>query len=63
MLDHQAELRAQGNSVDSDIEHARKRLVEVDRERAFYQRQAARGKLTEQEFDQRMDETEEACYH
>jgi site-specific DNA recombinase len=63
VLDRQAELQAQGNSVDSEIEHARRRLAEIDQERAFYQRQAARGKLTEQEFDQRMNETEESYQH
>jgi hypothetical protein len=60
VLARQAELQAQGESVEGDIAHARRRLSELDRERAFYQRQAARGKLTEVEFDARMDETEEA---
>ena len=32
----------------------------MDNERAFYQRQAARDKMTEAEFDARMEETEEA---
>jgi hypothetical protein len=56
----QAELQAQGDSVNGDIVHAHHRLAEVDSERAFYQRQAARGKLTEAEFDARMEETEDA---
>jgi hypothetical protein len=56
---HQGELQRQGENVDGDIAHARKRLVEVDQERAFYQRQAARGKITEQEFDVRMEETKD----
>ena len=46
--------------MDGDITHARRRLAEVDNERAFYQRQAARDKMTEAEFDARMEETEEA---
>jgi hypothetical protein len=58
--ERQAELQAQGDTVDGDIAHARRRLAEVDNERAFYQRQAARDKMTEAEFDARMEETEEA---
>jgi site-specific DNA recombinase len=56
----QAELRAQSDGVDGEIAHARRKVSEVDQERAFYQRQAARDKITETEFDQRMSETEEA---
>lgn len=56
----QVELQAQGDSVNGDINHARRRMAEVNSERAFYQRQAARGKMTEAEFDTRMEETEEA---
>jgi site-specific DNA recombinase len=59
-LARHAELKAQGDSVDGDIAHARRKLSEVDQERAFHQRQAGRGKITEQEFDARMGETEEA---
>ena len=59
VLARQEELQRQGENVDGDIAHARQRLVEVDQERAFYQRQAARGKITEQEFDVRMEETED----
>jgi hypothetical protein len=55
----QAELQAEGENANSEIAHARHRLTEVDQERAFYQRQAARGKMTEREFDTRMEETEE----
>jgi chromosome segregation ATPase len=47
--------------VTGDIAHARQRLAEVNQERAFYQRQAARGKITEQEFDARMAESEESA--
>ena len=60
VLLRQAELRAQGESADGDIAHARRRLAEVNEERVFYQRQAARGKITETEFDARMAETEQA---
>jgi DNA invertase Pin-like site-specific DNA recombinase len=56
----QAELQAQGDSVHGEMAHARNKLAEVDQQRAFYQRQAARGKMTEQEFDTRMAETGEA---
>jgi site-specific DNA recombinase len=59
VMARQAELQAQGDSVDGDVAHARRRLVEVDSERAFYQRQAARDRMTEGEFDARMEETEE----
>ena len=43
VLATQAELQAQGDTADGDIEHARKCLTELDSQRAFYQRQAARG--------------------
>ena len=60
VLARQAELQAQGDNVDGDVAHAHRRLAEVDNERAFYQRQAARDKITEAEFDARMEETEDA---
>jgi chromosome segregation ATPase len=56
----QRELQSQGESVEGEIAHARRKLAEVDKERTFYQRQAARGKIIEREFDARMDETEDA---
>jgi len=56
----QAELQAQSDGDDGEIAHARRKVSEVDQGRAFYQRQAARDKITEAEFDQRMSETEEA---
>jgi hypothetical protein len=59
ILSRQAELQDQGESVDGDIAHVRQRLAEVEEERAFYQRQAARRKITEREFDIRMEETKE----
>jgi chromosome segregation ATPase len=59
ILDRQAELQAQGDDVDGNIAHARQKSTEINQERAFYQRQAARGKMTEAEFDARMEETKE----
>ena len=59
----QAALKEQGDSTQSEIAHARGKLVEIDNERAFYQRQAARGKITEQEFDERMEETQRRREH
>jgi hypothetical protein len=56
-------LRAEGDSASGEIAHVRLKLAEVDQERAFYQRQAARGKISEEEFDARMEETEEARQH
>lgn len=61
ILVRQEELQKQGESVDGDIAHARRRLSEVDGERSFYQRQGARGQITEREFDARMAETEETA--
>jgi DNA invertase Pin-like site-specific DNA recombinase len=61
VLTRQEELQKQGESVNSEIAHARRKLGEVDQERAFYQRQGARGQITEQEFDARMGETQEAA--
>jgi len=61
ILARQEELQKQGESVDGEIAHARRRLTEVGGERSFYQRQAARGKITEAEFDARMEETEEGA--
>jgi DNA invertase Pin-like site-specific DNA recombinase len=60
VLARQAELQKQGESVESEIVHARRKVIQIDQERAFYQKQAARGKITESEFDTRMAETEEA---
>jgi DNA invertase Pin-like site-specific DNA recombinase len=55
----QAELLEQDNAVDGDIARIRHRLAEIEQERAHYSRQEARGKITEKEFDCRMDETRE----
>ncbi len=60
ILTRQAELQAQGENVDGDIAHARQKFAEVEQERANYQRQNARGKMTDKEFDARMTETDEA---
>jgi DNA invertase Pin-like site-specific DNA recombinase len=56
----QAELQAQGDSVDGDIARAIRKLSELDLERAFYLKQGARGMITEAEFDASMAETGEA---
>lgn len=56
-------LRAEGESINGEISHVRLKLGEIDQERAFYQRQGARGMISEAEFDARMEETEEARQH
>lgn len=56
----QAELQAQGDSMDGDIARAKQKLEAIDQERSFYQRQAAKGFMTEAEFEARMNETKEA---
>jgi len=56
-------LRAEGESINGEISHVRLKLAEIDQERAFYQRQGARGMISEAEFDARMEETEEARQH
>ncbi len=63
VLNRQAELQAQGDSVGGEIEHARRRLAEISQERAFCLRKAKQGKITEAEFDVAMEETEEARQH
>lgn len=57
----QQQLIEQGDSVNGDIGRARLKLAEIDQERAFYQRQAARGTISEQEFDLRMTETKDTA--
>jgi chromosome segregation ATPase len=59
VLAHQAELRSEGDSVDGEIARVKQELAKIDQARGFYQRQAAFGRITEQEFDERMDETDE----
>jgi hypothetical protein len=56
----QRQLIEQGDSLDGDIGRARAKVVQINQERAFYQRQAARLKITEHEFDSHMDDTQEA---
>jgi uncharacterized protein YukE len=60
VMSRQAALRAQGDSLDGDINRIRTRLDELGGERAAYQRMFARKKISEDEFDRQMDETEEA---
>jgi len=60
VLRRQAILQEEGDSASGDIASARRRLAEIGQERANYQRQEARGKITEAEFDARMAETAEA---
>jgi DNA invertase Pin-like site-specific DNA recombinase len=60
ILNHQQALMEQGDSIDGDISRARLRLAEIEEERATYQRQLGRKRITENEFDSRMDETDEA---
>jgi DNA invertase Pin-like site-specific DNA recombinase len=59
ILAKQAELQAQGDSVDGDIAHARQRLVEIDQQRTNYSRQQAKGLIDWDEFEQRMAETDD----
>ena len=54
----QAELLADGDNVDGSIARLNDRLAEIEEERAAYQRMFARKRITEVEFDKRMDETE-----
>ena len=56
----QVRLQAEGDSVDGEIARAYKELQDLDAQRAFYQRQAAKGFIKEPEFEQRMAETEES---
>lgn len=59
----QAELQRQGDSTGGDIVRAKQNITDVDNQRAIYQRQLSRGKITEEEFDARMAETEDALQH
>ena len=60
VLGRQAELQAQGESVDSDIAHARRRLDEVEQDRVFFLKQAARHDITGAKFEELMKDTEES---
>lgn len=63
ILTRQAELQAEGENVEGSIAHARAKLAEIEQERATYQRQNARGKMTDDEFDARIAETDEQKDH
>lgn len=56
----QADLQAQGDNLDSEINQKRQRLAQLDREELNYARQQARGKITENTFDVLMAEVEQA---
>jgi DNA invertase Pin-like site-specific DNA recombinase len=60
VLNRRAALKAQGDSLDGDIARIRARLDEIKDERAAYQRMSARKRITEDEFNRRMDETDES---
>ena len=59
VLDRQAELQAQGESADGEIAHARRRLEQITQERKSYQKQLAKGWMTEDEFVGHIAETDE----
>lgn len=59
----QQQLQNEGDSVDGEISHTRQRIDEIMAVRANYQRQQARGRITEAEFDLRMDETKADLEH
>lgn len=64
ILDRQAQLQAQGESLHSDISRLRQRLNELDQEELGYTRQQARGKITEKVYDLLMaecNETRQTC--
>ena len=63
VLTRQRELREQGSGIEGDIAHAQRKLEDIAQERAFYQRQMARGKMIENEFGTRMAETEQDRDH
>ena len=53
------DLQSRGDEVHNEITFIQQRLTGIDNERSFYQKKAAQGKITEDEFDRRMDETSE----
>lgn len=59
----QNELQSQKDDITGDIAKARQKIIEIDSERAFYQRQAAKGNITEDEFERRMGETMEPRHY
>ena len=58
ILIRRAGVHAQGDVQGYLITQTQRKLDEINRERAFYQRQADRGQISEPEFDARMEETE-----
>ncbi|MFQ5613944.1 MAG: hypothetical protein ACE5H9_17620, partial [Anaerolineae bacterium] len=56
----QAELIAQGDSLDGDIARVDRRLAQIKRERLAYTRQLGRGKVSEAEYDVLIAECNEA---
>lgn len=56
----QAELQAQDQTLDSEIARARAEIADVENARAAFQRQQAYGKISWDEFERRIAETEEA---
>ena len=53
------EAHSQYETHQNEILKIQQRIVSIHSERAFYQKKAAQGKITEEEFDRRMDETSE----
>jgi hypothetical protein len=60
VYNRQAELQAQGDSLESDISKARQRLKDIEQEKLSYSRQQARGKISEAAFDALIAEAEES---
>jgi hypothetical protein len=60
ILKRQTELQEQGETLDGQIARLRILLNEIADERSAYQRMLARNRITEEEFDNRMDETKDA---
>jgi site-specific DNA recombinase len=58
-----SELQSRGEKTAAEILHIQRRLESIEGERAFYQKKAAQGIITEAEFDQRMRDTAEQIEH
>lgn len=59
VYNRQAELQAQGDSLEGDISKARERLKAIEQEKLNYSRQQARGKISEAAYDTLIAECEE----
>jgi DNA invertase Pin-like site-specific DNA recombinase len=59
VLARQAELKRQGQNKEGEIANARKKMAEVEEQRAMYHRQMGRRKMTEDEFDKLIAETDD----